>query len=238
MVCDRYAFATAGTSSARRSLRRYLAVKPRPSCLPAGETAARHRPLRAESAQRHGLAAELLAAEARIAELESALRQANETGSHDPLTGAFNRRGMHEAFAREAARARRNGQPLAMALIDLDDFKAVNDRHGHAAGDAALVHLTRVIAETLRPTDLCCRLGGEEFVLVMPGSTRAAAKQALLRLAGALAARPVAGSGIALAFSAGVVLAKAAESIEQMLARADQAVYRAKAAGKGRVVVS
>jgi diguanylate cyclase len=236
MGCDRFAFSTAGNTSARRSLRRYLAVKPRLSCLTANETAVRHRPVRAESAQRHGLAAELLAAEARIAELESALRHADEVGSHDPLTGAFNRRGMNEAFAREAARARRSGQSLALALIDLDDFKGVNDHHGHAVGDAALVHLTRVIGETLRPTDLCCRLGGEEFVLVMPGSARAAAKQALARLAASLATRPVAGTQVTLAFSAGVVVGKAGESLEHMLARADQAVYRAKAAGKGCVV--
>jgi diguanylate cyclase len=236
MVCDRFAFSTAGTTTARRSLRRYLAVKPRLSCLATNETSIRHRPMRAESAQRHGLAADLLAAEARIAELESALRHADQIGSHDPLTGALNRRGMSEAFAREVARARRTGQSLALALIDLDDFKGVNDRHGHAVGDAALVHLTRVIGETLRPTDLCCRLGGEEFVLLMPGSARGAARQALTRLAAALANRPVGGTQVTLAFSAGVVLGKTGEGLEEMLARADQAVYRAKAAGKGCVV--
>jgi diguanylate cyclase len=143
---------------------------------------------------------------------------------------------MTEAFAREAARALRSGQPLALALIDLDDFKRVNDQHGHAVGDAALVHLTRVIGETLRPTDLCGRLGGEEFVLVMPGSDHEAAKRALARLQAAIAKQPVAHTQVTLAFSAGLVLGQQSESLEQMLARADRAVYRAKAAGKRCVV--
>jgi diguanylate cyclase len=191
---------------------------------------------RFDSSMQDGAAAELAAANARIAMLESALREARDVASHDPLTGAFNRRGMTEAFAREAARAQRSGHPLALALIDLDDFKRVNDQHGHAVGDAALVHLTRVIGETLRPTDLCGRLGGEEFVLVMPGSDHAAAQHALSRLQAAIAAQPVAHTQVTLAFSAGLVLGQGSESLEHMLARADSAVYRAKAAGKGCVV--
>jgi diguanylate cyclase len=189
-----------------------------------------------EALQRSRVASRLAAAEVRIAELEAALREAGEIARHDPLTAALNRRGLSEAFAREAARARRTGQPLAIALLDLDDFKRVNDRHGHAVGDAALVHLTRVLAETLRPTDLCCRLGGEEFVVVMPGADRAAANGALARLQAAIAARPVAGTPVTLAFSAGVVLSQDGEALEQLLDRADQAVYRAKAAGKRRIV--
>ena len=236
MACDRFAFPVPGNTAARRSLRRRLALVPRTAQRPAAEPAVRHRSLRQESVPRDPLASRLAAAESRIAELEAALREAGEMASHDPLTGALNRRGLQEAFAREAARARRTGQPLALALIDLDDFKQVNDRHGHAVGDAALVHLTRQIVETLRPTDLCCRLGGEEFVLAMPGSDRADARRALARLQRVLAGRPVADTLVTLAFSAGVVAGRGDEALERMLARADAAVYRAKAAGKGRVV--
>ena len=183
-----------------------------------------------------GMASKLAAAEARIALLESALRKVNRLASHDPLTGAFNRRGMNEVFSREAARAQRTGLPLAVALVDLDDFKLVNDRYGHAVGDAALVYLTRAIGATLRPTDSCCRLGGEEFVVIMPGADQGAAQQALVRLQMVLDGRPIADTSLRLAFSAGVVLVRRGESLEQVLARADCAVYRAKAAGKRRVV--
>lgn len=185
---------------------------------------------------RDGVARRLAEAEARIVELESALRKAGEIASHDPLTGALNRRGLNEAFARETARTTRTGLPLILVLVDLDDFKAVNDRHGHAVGDAALVHLMRVMVRTLRPTDVCCRLGGEEFVILMPACERAAAEKAMARLQAVLGARPVPGAPVTLAFSAGVVLARNGESLGQMLVRADQRVYRAKAAGKGRVV--
>jgi diguanylate cyclase len=192
--------------------------------------------IRYQSQLRDGVARKLAVAEARIAELESALRKAGEIASHDPLTGVLNRRGMNEAFARETARAMRVGRPLVLVLVDLDDFKAVNDRHGHGVGDAALVHLTRVMGATLRPTDICCRLGGEEFVVLMPGCDRAAAVKAMTRLQAVLAAREVPGAPVTLAFSAGVVLARSGESLAQLLARADRRVYRAKAAGKGRIV--
>jgi diguanylate cyclase len=143
---------------------------------------------------------------------------------------------MEEAFAREAARAGRTGRPLTLALIDLDDFKSINDQYGHGVGDAALVHLTQMIGEALRPTDLCSRLGGEEFVLMLPDSDCAAAKRALVRLQAELAVRPVADTAVTLAFSAGLVLRENGESLEQALARADRAVYRAKSAGKRRIV--
>jgi diguanylate cyclase (GGDEF)-like protein len=196
----------------------------------------RHPVNRYQSVPRDRVVSQLEAAKIRIAELEFALREAGEVASQDPLTGVLNRRGMTESFERESARSRRNGEPLALALIDLDDFKLVNDQHGHAVGDAALVHLTRLIGRTLRPTDICCRLGGEEFVVMMPGSDSAAATRALDRLQAVISSRPVTGTSVLLAFSAGVVQAQAGESLELALARADGAVYRAKLAGKRRTV--
>jgi diguanylate cyclase len=236
MACDRFAFSTTGNTASRRVRRRSFSVEHQVSRMPTLEPPVRHRASRVESLLRDGVEWQLAAAEARIAELEAAVREAHGIASHDPLTGVYNRRGMNEAFVRETARARRTGQPLALALIDLDDFKRINDHHGHAVGDAALVHLTRIVAQTLRPTDLCCRLGGEEFVVVMPGADRAVADRVLARLQAAVAVQPVAETLVTLAFSAGVVLAETGESLEQTLMRADRAVYRAKAAGKGRIV--
>jgi len=98
------------------------------------------------------------------------------------------------------------------------------------------VQLTRILGETLRPTDICCRLGGEEFVLMMPGSDRAAARKALARVQEAMSAQAVAGTDVTLSFSAGVVQVDDRAQLEDVLVRADRAVYRAKAAGKRRVM--
>jgi diguanylate cyclase len=236
MGCDRFALHTTENGVAKNSPRRAPGLASRHSRVPQSVPVARHRVGRYESLPSAGLAAQLASAEARVAELETALREASEAARHDPLTGVLNRRGMNESFAREAARAARNGQPLAVAIIDLDDFKRVNDLHGHTVGDAALVHLARLMSETLRPTDLCCRIGGEEFVVVMPGADRGAAQRALARLQAVMAVRPVADTPVTLAFSAGVVLGQRGESLDEMLMRADLAVYRAKAAGKRCIV--
>jgi diguanylate cyclase len=201
------------------------------------QVVARPKAIHNKSVTHDSIALALAAAEARIAELESALNEADEFASRDPLTGVFNRRGMVEIFARESSRAQRGGQPFALALIDLDDFKSVNDNYGHAAGDAALAHLTSVIAQTLRPTDLCCRWGGEEFVVIMPSADRTSAKRALARVQAAISAQPVTGTTVTLAFSAGVVLSHGNESLENLLALADHAVYSAKAAGKRRIFI-
>jgi len=179
---------------------------------------------------------ELMAAEMRIAELEIALAEAREAASIDPLTGALNRRGFEQAFERELARSRRNGAGLALALIDLDNFKRLNDRHGHLAGDQALVHLVRVVHAALRPSDIFSRFGGEEFVLLLPETALADAEAAIARIQRQLAAQPLSGREIVLTFSAGVVVQQAGESLAAFIARADAATYAAKRAGKNCVV--
>ena len=108
---------------------------------------------------------ELQAAELRIAALEEALLEAHAAASTDPLTGALNRRGFAAASGRELARLHRSAGRIALAHLDLDDFKRVNDTLGHQAGDNALIHLVDVLHKAMRPSDVLCRFGGEEFVL-------------------------------------------------------------------------
>lgn len=179
---------------------------------------------------------DLLAAEARVADLQDALAEARAAALTDTLTGALNRRGFAEACQRESARARRSGKPLALALIDLDDFKRLNDREGHQVGDEALIHLVQVLRAVLRPSDILCRFGGEEFVLLLPDTALHQAAAAISRFQRQLAARTMPGRDIALRFSAGVVVQQAGESLEQALLRADVATYAAKRAGKNCVV--
>ena len=178
---------------------------------------------------------ELLAAEMRIAELEKALEEAQSAAFVDPLTGALNRRGFEHAYAREMARARRNGGRLALIMIDLDDFKALNDRYGHLAGDRVLVHLVRVLQDSMRPSDVLCRFGGEEFVLMLPDTATDDACKAVRRLLADFSSQAVLDVGQVMTFSAGVVDHEYSESLDEAIRRADEATYAAKRAGKNRV---
>lgn len=179
---------------------------------------------------------ELLAAEMRIAELEKALAEAADVACTDPLTHALNRRGFDKACGRELARARRAGKQCALALIDLDDFKRLNDTQGHQVGDRALVHLVELLHRSMRPSDLLCRFGGEEFVLMLPDISLADASLVLSRFLSEFSARSIPGTDVVLTFSAGVVLQQANEALEDALRRADAATYAAKHAGKNCVV--
>jgi len=185
----------------------------------------------------------MLAAELRIGDLERALSEARAAAHTDALTGALNRHGFAEAYQREAARAHRKHSPLALALIDLDDFKRLNDALGHQVGDEALVHLVKVLRTALRPSDILCRFGGEEFVLLLPETALSQAETALSQAATAisrfqrqLAAQAIPGKDIVLTFSAGVVVQENGESLEHSILRADAATYAAKRAGKNCVV--
>ena len=179
---------------------------------------------------------ELLAAELRIVELEKALAEAREAACTDPLTGALNRRGFDLACARELARAQRDGKQLALALIDLDDFKGLNDTLGHQVGDRVLVRLVELLQRSLRPSDVLCRFGGEEFVLMLPVRSIDEAQAAVARLLREFAGQRIVGIHRAVTFSAGVVVQGVDEALERAIERADAAAYAAKRAGKNCVV--
>jgi len=179
---------------------------------------------------------ELQAAAMRIAELEAALALAGAAAGTDPLTGALNRRGFAAASQRELARLRRKAGEVALAHIDLDNFKCLNDTLGHPAGDKALVHLVEVLHQAMRPSDVLCRYGGEEFVLLLPDTGLEDAAAAVSRFQRAFSASAVPGTDCVMTFSAGVVVKAAAESLDEAIERADAATYAAKRAGKNCIV--
>jgi diguanylate cyclase len=167
-------------------------------------------------------------------ELDSVSTQAR----HDTLTGALNRKGLDEAFAREISRSRRQASHLSLALLDLDNFKTINDIHGHPVGDAALAHLAQVAREAMRPQDTLSRFGGEEFVILLPDTNLDGAMVAMVRLQRELTRRFfMAGSHkLLITFSAGVAELGPDESALSAISRADQGMYQAKRAGKNKVV--
>ena len=177
---------------------------------------------------------------AEVARLQEELDRASAQARHDPLTGSLNRKGLDEAMEREIARARRLGSPLCLALLDVDNFKTINDRLGHAGGDAALVHLAQVTREVMRPQDLLARYGGEEFVLVLPDTLAASGVAAMTRLQRELTTRFfLQGSEkVLITFSAGVAQLHDNESSTDAIIRADKAMYLAKRSGKNRVMAA
>lgn len=178
--------------------------------------------------------------EAKIKELEQELEQISEKVREDQLTGALNRRGLDEAYERESTRAQRNNSPICVALLDIDNFKRLNDTMGHQAGDQALIHLTSVIKESLRPSDVVARYGGEEFVIVLPDTGIEEAEQTIVRLQRELTKKFFlhGNERILVTFSAGVALRGEAESQDDLIGRADHAMYKAKQSGKNQVKVA
>ena len=158
----------------------------------------------------------------------------------DPLTGLFNRRYLDEALPREMALSRRRGEPLAVAMLDLDHFKRFNDAYGHEAGDAVLRAVGALLSCTLRAGDLACRYGGEELTLILPGASLDAARGRLDGLRTAITQQRLRYQGADLppiTVSIGVTVAGARETdAVAVLKRADAALYRAKEAGRNRVV--
>jgi diguanylate cyclase (GGDEF)-like protein len=152
----------------------------------------------------------------------------------DPLTGLFNRLKFNETLGTEMARAKRQKTPLSLMLYDVDHFKAINDNHGHQVGDAVLVNLSKFVLQRIRPSDLLARWGGEEFIILAPGSDGQMAYQAAERLRVALLQLEFDNVG-ALSCSFGVSQYRDGDTAASMLARADAALYRAKIGGRNRV---
>ncbi len=164
-------------------------------------------------------------------------REARQLADLDALTGLHNRRYFHETLAREVARAHRYDRLLALIVFDLDDFKAINDQIGHLAGDAVIAESAERVRDVVRSADFACRVGGDEFAVILPESTLADADQLYRRLQAALSARPIGQAG-RLSFSAGVAELRSEDDPTVFFERADEALYRAKERGKAQVVAS
>jgi diguanylate cyclase (GGDEF)-like protein len=154
----------------------------------------------------------------------------------DPLTGLLNRRGFDEHAVREFAHVGRDGLPIALATLDIDHFKRVNDEWGHVAGDRVLANLARILASESRGIDVAARLGGEEFAVLMPGSDVTGAEAFVERVRLRLAAEPSPGLP-AVRISAGVVATSEPLDVQVMLERVDRALYAAKRGGRDQTVV-
>ncbi len=163
-----------------------------------------------------------------------------EEAIHDPLTGLFNRRYLDESLSRELHRAKRRNSPLCVAMLDLDNLKPYNDTFGHDAGDDRLRELAEVLREKLRKSDISCRYGGDEFVLVLPDSSLADTQQRVEQIRALVKESPIRHGGPVLGpitISAGVAGApEHGSTAAELLQAADNAMYAAKQAGGDRVI--
>jgi diguanylate cyclase (GGDEF)-like protein len=177
----------------------------------------------------------------KMAEVDSLRAVLQQQAVRDFLTGLFNRRHLNDVLPSMRALAQRDGQPLAVAIIDLDHFKEINDRYGHLVGDRLLAEFGRLLASRLRRSDVACRYGGEEFCLLLPRTDARAAVRKLAALLRLWRGETYEIDGLQLAgnsFSAGVADSlQVPESTEALLQAADECVLQAKRGGRGRVVV-
>jgi two-component system, cell cycle response regulator len=164
-----------------------------------------------------------------------AFREARQLADLDALTGLHNRRYFHETLARECARAHRYNRSLALIIFDLDDFKAINDRIGHLAGDSVLADAAARVRDVVRSADIACRVGGDEFAVILPESTTDDADQLYRRIQHSVSAHPIGAAG-RLLFSAGVAELRPDDDAVSFFQRADEALYRAKESGKGQIL--
>jgi len=172
---------------------------------------------------------------------QSMMRDLNEAlkdaSTRDPLTGIGNRRMLMDRLKAEAARADRMQRPLTVAIVDIDHFKAINDAHGHDAGDNVLVEIAGAIQSSVREYDVCGRWGGEEFLIIMPEIDAASGAAVVERVRSAVRTLCVAigTSQVTLSASFGVAERLADESVSQLISRADAALFTAKRAGRDRI---
>jgi diguanylate cyclase (GGDEF)-like protein len=164
-------------------------------------------------------------------------REARQMADLDALTNLHNRRYFHETLARECSRAHRYDRHLALVIFDIDDFKAINDQIGHLAGDAVLAGVAERVQSVVRAADIACRVGGDEFAVVLPESTTADAEQLYRRVQFAVGSRPV-GPFERLHLSAGIAELRPDDDGKSFFERADEALYRAKEGGKGQFVAA
>jgi diguanylate cyclase len=197
---------------------------------------------RASRAERQAFAMQeqLHALETETFELRRQVEKTRAQAMHDPLTGLPNRRALEARAAEELARHRRFGEPLAMAVFDIDDFKQINDRFGHKAGDRALALIGKILRQSLRETDFIARYGGEEFVALLPGVDDDAATglAELMRRQVENAGMHSHDEPVGITLSGGVAMATPEEGFTQLFERADKAMYLAKKQGKNRCVMA
>ncbi len=180
----------------------------------------------------------VVATETTLVRLYEELDKVSAQARHDPLTDALNRKGLDDALSREIANAQRKNLPLSVCLLDIDNFKKLNDRLGHETGDKALIHLANVARQCMRPNDTLARYGGEEFVILMPDTPLSHSIEIMIRLQRELTKMFFLSGkeNILITFSAGVAQVGTNETGIDAVNRADQAMYLAKRAGKNRVM--
>ncbi len=176
----------------------------------------------------------------RVAEVEGLQAELREQALHDPLTGLYNRRYLNEALAREMVRCRREVSPLSIIIADIDHFKLINDHYGHQTGDEVLVQVAALLKSQARGSDIACRYGGEEFLLVMPGSTLEFASKRAEEIRQKCAALAIEKEGKCLDVTLSFGIAACPEhglEGEEVILKADLALYQSKAGGRNKVTV-
>ena len=178
--------------------------------------------------------------QAQRADIKEALNRTQELATRDSLTQLINRAHMQEILNKELARYQRQGTVFSLALIDIDHFKAINDKYGHQAGDEVLIGFAKRAAAMQRQIDVIARWGGEEFLILMPETPADGALNAIERLRAEIARQPVPAGAFELSvtISAGVTQSRPNEALNQILERADRALYAAKDAGRNKSVLA
>jgi diguanylate cyclase (GGDEF)-like protein len=183
------------------------------------------------------LAAEVERLERELAAARAQMSALEARADIDPLTDVLNRRGFERELKRSLAYVKRHGTGAALVYVDLDDFKSVNDRIGHLAGDAVLAQVAERLRNSIRSVDVGCRVGGDEFAVIMPESTAEDATQLFQRMHDSVATVSVPGGG-RVRISAGIAELRHGETAAGLFERADSALYQAKDLGKDRASVA